>query len=107
MTELVASISKVTEKKRQRTQGLAMGFETAMFFTAFEENLTSILNNVKAIRDGTLTEAYVEEATYRRYVDAKNTLKQMAEQIDTFQTIIQIVEYDLLEKSGTSSQGTS
>jgi hypothetical protein len=99
--KLVAKESKITTKQRERSESLAVGFETAMFFQAFEENLTGILTNVKAIREGTMTEPYVEEATYRRYVEAKNTLKQMAVQIETFQTMLQIVEYDLLETTGT------
>lgn len=99
--KLVAKESTVTAKKRERAETLAVGFETAMFFQAFEENLTGLLNNVKAIREGTLTEPYVEEATYRRYVEAKGTLKQMAVQIETFETMLQIVEYDLLETTGT------
>ena len=101
MTELVAEESKITKKRRERSQDIAIGFETAMFFQAFEENLTGILQNVKAIRAGTITEPYVEEATYRRYLDAKTTLGQMASQIETFHTMIQIVEYDLLEATGT------
>ena len=101
MTELIAKPTSVELKNRERTDNLTVGFETAMLFQAFEENLTGIMNNVKSIRDGTLSETYVEEATYRRYVDAKKTLEQMSEHVDTFKTMIQIVEYDLLETAGT------
>jgi hypothetical protein len=98
---LVATESEARKKRRKRSEEMVKGFETAMFFQAFEENLTGILNNVRSIKEGTLTEAYVEEATYRRYLDARETLRQMATQIETFQTMLQIVEYDLLETAGT------
>lgn len=99
--ELVAKESDYSRKRRKRGKELEKGFETAMFFQAFEENLTGILNNVRGIRDGSINEPYVEEATYRRYLDARQTLKLMAAQIETFQTMLKIVEYDLLETTGT------
>lgn len=102
MTELVATESKVKRKQRERTGELVIGFETGMFFQAFEENLTGILNNVRKIRDGEI-DSYVEEATYKRYVEAKSTLKQMRLAVDTYETMLQIVEYDLLETTGTSN----
>lgn len=100
--ELKAQPSNNEILARERARHLNVGFENAMLLSAFEENLTNIMQLVKETNRGEHAD-HVEEAVIARYRDAKDTLKILSNRIETFQTIIEVIEYDLLESTRTSN----
>jgi hypothetical protein len=96
--QIEAKATKRELELRERARELNMGFESAMLLSAFEENLTNIMQLVKEINRGEHA-GHVEEAVIARYRDAKATLGLLNKRIDTFNTILEVIEYDLLEST--------
>jgi hypothetical protein len=96
--ELIATAPLNVIKKRKRATDLNVGFEVAMFMASFEENITNIMQMIKEINRGDHAE-HVEEATIARYRDAKETLEHMKVRVELFETIMEVIEYDLLEST--------
>lgn len=74
--------------------------ETAMLFQAFEENLSGLMRNFRNLRNGRKMDDWAEEALTMRYLDAKEMLRMMSEKIDGFETMMMVIENDLLEGPG-------
>lgn len=73
-------------------------YESSILLMAFEENLVNIMQIVKETKRGQHAD-HVEEAVMRRYLDAKTLLEKVSERIEVFRTMIEIIEYDLLEST--------
>lgn len=92
---------KKTEKNRRAEwKQFVETTETAMLFQAFEENLSGLMRNFRNLRNGREMDDWAEEALTMRYLDAKEMLRMMSEKIDGFETMMMVIENDLLEGPG-------
>lgn len=94
-------------KRRSEWKQFVETTETAMLFQAFEENLFGLMRNFHNLRNGREMDDWAVEALTMRYLEAKEMLRMMSDKIDGFETMMMVIENDLLEGPGTSSKEVS
>jgi len=92
--------SKNKNNRRAEWKEFVETTETAMLFQAFEENLSGLMRNFRNLRNGREMDDWAEEALTMRYLDAKEMLRMMSDKIDGFETMMMVIENDLLEGPG-------
>jgi len=92
------------KKSSGEINSFAESMESALLFMTFEENLAGLMKQTRAIRDGKRVGAWVEESILTRVVDARGTLKAMRNRMETFETMMMVIENDILEGPRTSNQ---
>ena len=99
---------KMTASRGKKSKGeintFAESMESALLFMTFEENLSGLMKQSRSIRDGKEVGAWVEESILTRVVDARGTLKAMRDRLDTFDTMMMVIENDILEGPRASNQ---
>lgn len=86
-----------SDNKRSEWKQFVETTETSMLFQAFEENLSGLMRNFRNLRNGREMDDWAEEALTMRYLDAKEMLRMMSEKIDGFETMMMVIENDVLE----------
>ena len=93
------------KKSQGEVNGQVESMESALLFMTYEENLSGLMKQSRSIMDGKKVNAWVEESILTRVVDARGTLKAMRDRIETFETMMMVIENDILEGPRTTDKG--
>ena len=98
--------TKFDTNRRAKTKHEIETAEVALIFQAYEENLSGLMRVARQLVDGELPDQ-AEQAIYERYLSAREMLTEIQNQAEKFQTMLMVIEHDLLERPRTTNQEDS
>lgn len=77
--------------------------EVSLIFQAYEENLAGLMRVARQLVDGEISDE-AEKAIYERWRNARGMLSEMKDATEKFDTMLMVIENDLLERPRAKGQ---